>query len=211
MDGYNLMPLPLSRRRAILKEIIPEEGIIRFSENFQTSATSFLGAVAKMGMEGIMAKKENSKYIAGARTMDWLKMKAQKRHEVVIGGYTQNEGSAKAFSSLLVGLFKNGKLDYIGKIGTGFTDKLQKEMMAKMAPLIIPDAPFTQIPDVDKPSRFRPNPPKAKVCWLKPMLVCEVSYAEITDDGVMRHPSFEGLREDKDAREVVKENDSACS
>ena len=118
---------------------------------------------------------------------------------------TNNEGSNKAFSSLLVGVYENGKLEYTGKIGTGFNDKLQAEMMQKFKKLVIDKSPFTIIPDVNKPSRFRPNPPNATVTWLKPQLVCEVSYAEMTDDGVMRHPSFEGMREDKNAKDVMRE------
>jgi bifunctional non-homologous end joining protein LigD len=156
-------------------------------------------------MEGIIAKKEDSIYIEGDRTREWLKIKANKRHEVVIGGFTQNEGSAKIFSSLLVGVFEKGRLDYIGKIGTGFNDQTQKEIMSKMKKLITKKIPFTEIPDVEKPSRFRANPPKSKVTWLKPQLVCEVSYTELTSDGVMRHPSFEGLRIDKKAKDVQKE------
>jgi bifunctional non-homologous end joining protein LigD len=205
LDGYDLRDLPLTGRREILKQLVPAEGIIRLSENFETSATKLLESVGKLDMEGIMAKKADSLYKPGLRTKEWLKIKAQKRHEVVIGGFTQNEGSAKTFSSLLVGLYENGRLNYIGKIGTGFNDKTQKEIMAKMKPLSVAKPPFTEVPDVDKPSRFRPNPPKASVTWLKPELVCEVSYAELTDDGVMRHPSFEGIREDKKAKDVVKE------
>lgn len=206
LNGYDLKLLPLTRRREILKDILPNENKIRLSENFETSATEFLTTAAKMGMEGIMAKKEDSVYVEGDRTREWLKIKSNRRHEVVIGGFTQNEGSAKTFSSLLVGVFDNGRLDYIGKIGTGFNDKSQKEIMAKMKKLVTKKVPFTETPDVDKPSRFRPNPPKAKVTWLKPELVCEVSYTEITSDGVMRHPSFEGLRTDKKAKDVKKEN-----
>ncbi len=205
LDGRDLAQLPLTQRRKILQSIIPGEGIIRLSENFETSATGFLQEVAKLDMEGIMAKKADSTYTPGLRTREWLKIKAQKRHEVVIGGYTQNEGSAKTFSSLLVGVYAHNKLQYIGKIGTGFNDKMQKEILAKTKGLVVTKPPFCEVPDVDKPSRFRPNPPKAAVTWLKPSLVCEVSYAELTDDGVMRHPSFEGLREDKKAKDVVKE------
>jgi len=157
-------------------------------------------------MEGIIAKKEDSIYIEGERTREWLKIKSNKRHEVVIGGFTKNEGSAKTFSALLVGVFDNGRLDYMGKIGTGFNDKTQKEIMAKMKKLETKKIPFTETPDVNKPSRFRRNPPRATVTWLKPELVCEVSYAEITSDGIMRHPSFEGLRTDKKAKDVKKEN-----
>ena len=206
LNGYDLRSLPLTRRREILKDILPPENIIRLSENFETSATEFLATAAKMGMEGIIAKKVDSVYIEGDRTREWLKIKSNKRHEVVIGGFTQNEGSAKTFSSLLVGVFDNGRLDYIGKIGTGFNAKTQKEIMMKMKKLITKKVPFTETPDVEKPSRFRPDPPKAKVTWLKPQLVCEVSYTEITNDGVMRHPSFEGLRTDKKAKDVKKEN-----
>jgi bifunctional non-homologous end joining protein LigD len=205
LNGYDLKALPLTRRREILKDILPNENIIRLSENFETSAIEFLATAAKMGMEGIMAKKEDSVYIEGDRTREWLKIKSNKRHEVVIGGFTKNEGTAKTFSALLVGVFDNGRLDYMGKIGTGFNDKMQKEMMAKMKKLETKKIPFTEEPDVNKPSRFRPNPPKATVTWLKPELVCEVSYAEITTDGIMRHPSFEGLRTDKKAKDVKKE------
>ncbi len=205
LNGYDLKSLPLTRRKEILQEQIPFEGMIRLSESFETSATEFLKAVSKLGMEGIMAKREDSVYIEGDRTKEWLKIKSNLRHEVVIGGYTQNEGSGKTFSALLVGVFDNGRLDYMGKIGTGFNDKTQKEMMAKMKKLVTDKVPFTEKPDVNKPSRFRPNPPKAKVTWLKPELVCEVSYTEITSDGIMRHPSFEGLRTDKKAKDVKKE------
>ncbi|TMI89137.1 MAG: DNA ligase D [Bacteroidetes bacterium] len=205
LNGYDLKSLPLTKRREILKENLPNENIIRVSENFETSAVEFLETTAKMGMEGIIAKKEDSVYIEGDRTREWLKIKSNKRHEVVIGGFTKNEGTAKTFSALLVGVFDNGRLDYMGKIGTGFNDKMQKEMMAKMKKLETKKIPFTEEPDVNKPSRFRPNPPKATVTWLKPELVCEVSYAEITSDGIMRHPSFEGLRTDKKAKDVKKE------
>jgi bifunctional non-homologous end joining protein LigD len=205
IDGKNTMELPLETRRELLKQLVPPESIIRFSESFATSATEFLEVAAKMGMEGIMAKRKDSTYSPGNRTKEWLKIKANKRHEVVIGGYTNNEGSAKPFSSLLVGIHENGKLLYTGKIGTGFNDKTQKEMLKQFKPLVSKNCPFIEVPDVNKPSRFRHNPPHAEVTWLKPELVCEVSYAEITDDGVMRHPSFEGMRTDKPAKSVNAE------
>ncbi|HEV7780731.1 MAG TPA: DNA ligase D [Chitinophagaceae bacterium] len=205
LNGYDLTELPLTERKGLLKENLPENDTIRLSESFETSASEFLEAASKMGMEGIMAKKADSIYFPGERTKEWLKIKANKRHEVVIGGFTQNEGSSKTFSSLLVGVYDGSRLDYIGKVGTGFNEKMQAEMMTKMKKLATTKVPFTEVPDVDKPSRFRPNPPKAKVTWLKPQLVCEVSYTEITGDGVMRHPSFEGMRTDKKAKDVKKE------
>jgi bifunctional non-homologous end joining protein LigD len=205
LNGHDLMQLPLTKRRELLREYLPENETIRMSEDFKTSATEFLEAASNMGLEGIIAKKEDSAYRPGERTRDWLKIKANQRHEVVIGGFTRNEGTKKAFSSLLVGVYEDGKLEYTGKIGTGFNDKQQAEMMHKFKNLIVNICPFTNVPDVNKPSRFRPNPPNAIVTWLKPELVCEVSYAEMTDDGVMRHPSFEGMRDDKKAKDVMRE------
>lgn len=206
LNGYDLTQLPLIQRRELLERLFPAPDIIRLSTAFRnTSATAFLSAANDLGLEGIIAKNEESLYHSGLRTRDWLKIKINKRHEVVIGGYTRNENSSKPFSSLLVGVFEKGKLQYTGKIGTGFSTAQQKEMMQAFKPLIRKTTPFTTTPDINKPSRFRPNPPKAVATWLAPELVCEVSYAEITDDGVMRHPSFEGMRIDKAAKDVGKE------
>jgi len=205
LNGHDLTAMPLLRRRELLSQILPQEGIIRESRIFNTSAKEFLNAAKKMGLEGIIAKRSDSLYHPGDRSREWLKLKVNQRHEVVIGGFTQNDESPKHFSSLLVGTFDRGKLRYTGKIGTGFSDRLQREMMTKFNPLIRDKSPFSFLPDVNKPSRFRPNPPHASVSWLKPVLVCEVSYAEMTSDGVMRHPSFEGMREDKAAKDVHPE------
>ncbi|MGN6434997.1 MAG: DNA ligase D [Agriterribacter sp.] len=203
--GRDLSELPLHERRSVLQKILPKDDRIRFSENFSTSAKEFLNAASELGMEGIIAKKQDSVYLKGERTKTWLKIKAGKRHEVVIGGYTNNDNSPKLFSALLVGVYNKKKLVYTGKIGTGFNDDLQRTMMQQFEPLITSQCPFTETPDVNKPSRFRPNPPDATVTWLKPKLVCEVKYAEITSDGVMRHPSFEGMRIDKPANKVTEE------
>jgi bifunctional non-homologous end joining protein LigD len=204
-NGYSFMKLPFTERREKLLELLPEHSSIQISKTFDSSGTEFFEAAKKMELEGIIAKKASSYYAPGIRSKEWLKIKIAKRHEVVIGGFTQNEGSAKTFSSLLVGVYDGNKLRYTGKIGTGFSDPLQKEMMQQFKKLVRKSNPFDVEPDVNKPSRFRPNPPKASVTWLKPELVCEVSYAEITSDGVMRHPSFEGMRVDKKATQVKEE------
>ena len=199
-DGYDLKSLPLYERREILKQLVPKDTLIEFSQAFETSGSEFLDVAKKIGLEGIMAKRKDSMYQVGHRTADWLKIKANKRQEVVIGGYTKNEGTSKPFSALLVGVFEKGKFVYTGKIGTGFNQKTQKELMQQFEPLVTAKPPFSTEPDVNKPSRFRPNPPHAEAVWLKPQLLCEVSFAEMTSDGVMRHPSFEGMRDDKNAR-----------
>ncbi len=113
----------------------PNINNIRLSESFDTGATEFFEVAKKINLEGIIAKKSDSKYFPGERSQIGLKLKTGKRQEVIIGGYTNNEGSSKAFSSLLVGAYENGKLQYTGKIGTGFSQKLQKEMMQQFKPL----------------------------------------------------------------------------
>ncbi len=207
-DGKDLMKLTLGKRREILESVLPQSDTIRLSENFETNGIDFFKVAKEMSLEGIMAKRKDSLYFPGARSKDWLKIKTEGRQEVVIGGFTKNEGSSKLFSSLLVGFYQDKKLVFTGKIGTGFTNRLQKELMEKFEPLIIPECPFINEPNVNEPSRFRPNPPKAETIWLMPKLVCEASYRDISKDGTMRHPSFQGLRDDKNPRHVVLEKET---
>ncbi|MFC4210874.1 DNA ligase D [Pedobacter lithocola] len=207
-DGKNLMDLPLHQRQAILQDILPtDDDRVRLSKVFKASGIDFFDAAGRMGLEGIIAKKSDSLYSPDRRSKEWLKIKVHRRQEVVVAGFTKNADTSKSFSSLLLGVYEKGKLQYVGKVGTGFSDKLQKTMMEHFKPLIIDASPFESIPDVNKPSRFRPNPPKAQATWLKPELVCEVAFTEVTDDGVFRHPSFQGMREDKNAKDIVRENE----
>ncbi len=210
-DGKDLKGLSLLERKAILKEVMPQNDLILLSEHFDTSGVGFLNEAKKLGLEGIMAKRKESVYHIHERSSDWLKIKANRRQEVVIGGFTKNEGSSKLFSSLLVGLYEGKKLIYTGKVGTGFSAKLQQELMAQFKPLVTKNSPFDDEPDINKSSRFRPRPPHAAVTWLHPNLVCEVSFTEMTGDGVMRHPSFVGMRNDKNAKKVILEEEQAVN
>jgi bifunctional non-homologous end joining protein LigD len=208
LDGKNLTGLTQQQRSAVLLTLIPGNSIIRTGFSVQERGTEFFDIAKEMGLEGIIAKRSDSVYLPGARTDDWLKIKVQKRQEVVIAGYTKNQDTPKQFSALLLGAYKDGQLQYVGKVGTGFNDKQQKEMINLFKPLIIEKTPLDQVPDYNKPSRFRRNPPHAAATWLKPQLVCEVSFSEITEEGVFRHPSFIALREDKEARDVIVETAS---
>ncbi|MDE1191098.1 MAG: DNA ligase D [Arachidicoccus sp.] len=209
-QGKSLLNLPLFERIEILKTIIPTENeIIRVGFSLTGRGKEFFATAQQLGLEGIIAKKLDSAYLPGERSRDWLKIKAAKRQEVIIIGYTHNEGSPKTFSALLLGIYNHGKLQYAGKVGTGFNDKMQKEMMKQFKPLIVKKSPLLIIPDYNKPSRFRPNPPHADAVWLKPKLVCEITFTEVTKDGVFRHPSFKGMREDKAAKDVIKENEQS--
>jgi bifunctional non-homologous end joining protein LigD len=211
LEGKLLTSLPLSQRREVLKAVLPPEGgMIRISHEFNADGKVLFETARKLKLEGIIAKKASSTYTGDARSRDWLKVKAKLRQEVVIAGYTKNEDSGKNFSALALGVYDNkGVLKYIGKVGTGFNDQDQKELLKKFAPLETKTCYFNVLPDVDEPSRFRPKRLGAKPTWLKPALVCEIEFAEITSDGKVRQASFKGLREDKDPKDVVLELASA--
>lgn len=206
-EGKNLMGLALKQRQAILTAILPtNDDRIRQSKVFDTGGIEFFDAAEKIGLEGIIAKKASSVYTSDLRSKEWLKIKVHRRQEVIIAGFTKNAGTSKSFSALILALYDDkGKLQYVGKVGTGFSDKLQKEMMEQFKPLIADKSPFEVEPDVDKLSRFRPQRLGAKPTWLIPELVCEVAFAEVTGDGVFRQASFKGMRTDKKAKDVILE------
>lgn len=204
-EGRDLRSLPLIERKTILEAVLPKNDIIRLSQAFAVDGIEFFHASEKAGIEGIMAKKADSAYSSGDRSKEWIKVKVERRQEVVIGAFTRNAGTDKLFSALAIGVYENGVLRYIGKVGTGWSEKKQQEMMAEFEPLITEVCPFDVEPDVDEPSQFRPRRLGGKPFWLKPELVCEVNIAEITSDGKVRQASFKGMRKDKDAKEVVLE------
>jgi bifunctional non-homologous end joining protein LigD len=204
-EGTDLTGVPLVERRNILQRIVPPAGAIRLSESFDITGSELIALAGNMGLEGILAKKKNSVYLPGQRTKDWLKIKTIKQQEVVIGGYTKNENSSKLFSALLLGLYRDGTFEFIGPVGTGFTAEMQRQILKRLKPLETRKCPFAEVPDYNKPSRFRPKPPKAEVTWVRPELVAEVNYRTLASDGTFRHPSFKGLRDDKKAKEVVWE------
>ena len=131
LDGFNLMKATLQERRTLLEAIVPDNKIIKVSETLETSATDFFKIADNLNLEGIIAKMESSCYAPGKRTRDWLKIKTQRFQEVVIGGYTVNEGSSKKFSSLLVGIFDKGEFVSAATVGTGFTARMQNELLKK--------------------------------------------------------------------------------
>lgn len=209
-DGKDLTDLPLIDRQAILQTVLPQDDKrIRLSKVYKSGGIDFFNAASKMGLEGIIAKKADSLYSKNNRSVEWLKIKATRRQEVVIAGFTKNEDTSKLFSSLLLGVYEDEILYYVGKVGTGFNDQDQKNMMKQFKSLITDHSPFSETPDVNKTSQFRPTPPKAKAIWLRPELICEVAFTEVTSEGVFRHPSFKGMRTDKSAHEVSRETAKA--
>ena len=157
----------------------------------------FLEQARARGLEGIVSKRRSDRHHAG-RSLGWLKVKCISRQEFVIGGFTEPEGSREALGALLIGYYDaDGKLIFAGKVGTGFTQKLLRDLRRRLAPLEQAACPFAEPP----PPAFVGR----TAHWTRPELVGEVAFTEWTHDGRLRHPSFQGLREDKAAREVVRE------
>lgn len=202
LDGYDLRETPLHQRKELLQSIAPESGLIRYSESFDVTASELFAQAEKLSLEGIMAKKADSVYLSGKRSRDWAKIKTEKHQDVIIGGYTQNENSRKPFSALLLGVYEGKQLQFIGPVGTGFDKKTQEEILQRLKPLETNTCPFEKEPDYNKPSRFRPKPPKASVTWVKPQVIAEVAYRTKSKDGSLRHPSFRGLRDDKSPKDI---------
>jgi bifunctional non-homologous end joining protein LigD len=192
--GHDLTDLPLLRRKELLKKILPSTPKIRFSDHVWKEGVLFYNAAKEKGLEGIIAKHSQSVYDVGRRSRQWLKVKTQLTQEAVIAGFTEPGGGRKYFGALVLGVYEGRELMYIGHVGGGFTANNLKDIHEKLDPLIQKECPFTVKPETNAPAT-----------WVKPELVCEVALSGWTEDGVMRHPVFLRLREDKAAREVVRE------
>ena len=192
--GHDLTSLPLLRRKELLKKILPPAKYIKFSDHTWKEGVLFFKVVKEKGLEGIIAKHSQSTYRMGRRSRQWLKIKTQLTQEGVIAGFTEPRGGRKYFGSLVLGVFEGSELIYIGHSGGGFGMEALKEIYERLQPLIQKQCPFKIEPPTTTP-----------VTWVKPNLVCEVTFAGWTEDGLMRHPVFSRLREDKAAREVVRE------
>lgn len=202
LEREDLTVLPLLERKTRLKKLLGKKvGALRYSDHVEGSGKEFFQLACKQGLEGIVSKRRDSKY-TGGRGGSWVKTKCLLRQELVIAGYTDPEGARNHIGSLLVGYYEGNKLVYAGKVGTGFTMKLLVEVKKLLEPLETTKCPFT------------PEPPRAWTGpgrhWVTPKLVGEVAFSEWTADGRLRHPSFQGLRKDKRATEVVRERPRAA-
>jgi bifunctional non-homologous end joining protein LigD len=198
LDGEDLTRLPLEARKQRLAKLVGKQhDVIRYSDHVVGKGGAFFELACKQGLEGIVSKKRASPYAPG-RGKTWVKTKCLLRQEFVIGGYTDPEGTRAHIGALLVGYFDDGKLVYGGKVGTGFGMKDLVELERALTPIETAKSPFS------------PEPPRAWTGpnrrWVTPSLVAEVAFSEWTDDGRLRHPSFQGLREDKPAAEIVREH-----
>jgi bifunctional non-homologous end joining protein LigD len=195
MDGYSTLRLPQIERKELLRQAIEFNDVVHYNEHRMEKGEKFLVQACKAGWEGLIAKDASAVYQPGKRNDGWLKFKCSHEQEFVIAGYTEPQGERDYFGALLLGYYDGGKLRYAGKVGTGFDNRELKDLHQRMAPQETEVSPF------DAADRVR----EKWSHWLKPKLVCQVAFTEWTDDGKLRHPRYVGLREDKPARDVVRE------
>ncbi|HEX8412761.1 MAG TPA: DNA ligase D [Sphingomicrobium sp.] len=192
LNGEDLTDLPLTARKEKLREILPDGGRIRYSEHIEGNGEKLLHSFCDAGLEGVISKKADGRYI-GSRSGGWLKTKCIKRQEFVVVGWTPSDKS-RGFRSLILGVHDKGVLRYAGKVGTGFSGDEIFRLMETMRPLEQP-TPTVEAPRAEVRGAH----------WLKPALVAEIAYTEMTNDGTLRHPSYLGLRADKKPEAVVLE------
>ena len=193
LDGYRLDGLPLRRRKALLRKALDFGHRVRFTAHRNTRGEAYFKEACEKGWEGVIAKRADSSYRHG-RSTDWLKFKCSKGQELVIGGFTEPEGERKGFGALLVGYYEDDELRYAGKVGTGYDDEFLVDFRERLDDVETDESPFSDGPEGDS------------VHWVKPELVGEFGFTEWTRAGRLRHPRFLGLRRDKSAREVTRED-----
>lgn len=194
-DGRDTRSLPLRERKELLRESLAFRDPLRFTEHRDGDGEAYYERACRDGWEGLIAKRADAPY-AGRRSRDWLKFKCENAQELVIGGYTDPQRSRVGFGALLLGYHdSDGNLVYAGKVGTGFDRATLRRLRDRLGRMERDRPPFTR-------GRV---PRQAGVHWAEPRLVGQIAFTEWTEDGQLRHPRFQGLRDDKDPREVVRE------
>jgi bifunctional non-homologous end joining protein LigD len=196
LEGADMRDVPLRDRKRGLRDALRFEDPIRFTPHRNEHGERLFEEACRKGLEGVIAKRADSPYRA-TRSRDWLKLKCHAEQELVIGGFTAPQGSRTDFGALLVGHFDSGTLRYAGKVGTGFGRSTLAELGAQLRKLESKDNPFADV-----------HPFPRGTHWVKPQLVAQIAFTEWTRDGRLRHPRYLGLRDDKPAREVVRERPS---
>ena len=207
LDGEDLTVKPLRARRELLRSwLIPSESV-QVSESFQVPAAQIIGTVRELGLEGVVAKRLSSSYETGRRSGAWVKVRVELSQEFVIAGFTPG---THFFDAVLLGFWRHGQLIFCASCRVGFVPASRRTLFARLEPLITDVCPFANLPEAG-PGRWGQGITAAKMkscVWLKPEMVGQFSFLEWTPDQKLRHVSFQGLREDKDAREVVKEDEA---
>ncbi|MBV8141329.1 MAG: non-homologous end-joining DNA ligase [Verrucomicrobia bacterium] len=211
LNGKDLRKAPIEERKAKLERLVADgSGTIRYSAALGTDARKLLEQARQFGLEGLIGKRTGSLYESGRATGDWIKLKFEQQQEFVIGGYTEPAGSRSHFGALLVGVYDGDQFKFAGKVGTGFNEKLLHELLRMFKKIPRETSPFIDLPE-KRGGRFGRGvtASEMKLChWIEPEMVCQIKFSEWTRDHRLRQPVFLGLREDKDAKEVVREKAS---
>jgi bifunctional non-homologous end joining protein LigD len=192
-EGEDLRELPLRNRKSRLRRALSFHGPVRFTPHRNGRGEEMFREACAKGLEGVIAKRADSPY-RSTRSRDWLKFKCHAEQELVIGGFTAPKGSRTEFGALLVGYYEDGRLRYAGKVGTGFGRETLERLGRRLRELEHEESPFVDAQPVPRGTR-----------WVRPELVAQTAFSEWTRDGRLRHPRYLGLRDDKPAREVVRE------
>lgn len=193
-EGHDLRSIPLLDRKSLLEKLVADLERVKYTPHDERKGRAYLRRMSQLGFEGIMAKRADSTYHSGARSSDWQKIKVLARQEAVIVGYTEPRGARKYLGALILGIYDNDELRYVGHTGGGSDDRLLRELENVLKKLERKTSPFAQPPKTNAP-----------VHWVKPILVAEVKFQEWTREGIMRQPILLGLRADKIAPQVVRE------
>jgi bifunctional non-homologous end joining protein LigD len=194
LDGDDVARRPLLERKERLRELLPPGGVLRWADHFEGDGPDVWREACRLGLEGIVSKRRDEPHRPG-RHPSWRKSKCLLRQEVVVGGFTEGEGGPGLLGALLAGTWDGGRLAFAGKVGTGWTTEAGSALRRRLEAAEVPACPFTPRP---------PGWPGKHARWVRPSLVAEVVFTEWTDDGLLRQPSFQRLREDRDARAVVR-------
>jgi len=197
LDGFSLTQTALKHRKELLKSLVRSNAgaVLRYSEHIQGSGDEFFKHACEYGIEGIVSKLADSPY-ESTRNRNWLKVKCSKQQEFVIAGYTPSSKGLPGFGSLVLGVYEKGKLVYAGRVGTGFTFKQRADLRKQLDKVSRKESPLSVVPK---------EPGLRRTQWTEPKMIAEVAFMEWTSDGSIRHPSFQGLREDKNRKEVIRE------
>lgn len=194
LEGYDVRALPLRARKRLLRSALTFKDGVRLTPHRNEHGTALFEEACRKGWEGLIAKRADSPYTA-TRSRDWLKFKCEQGQELIIGGYTVPRGSRIELGALLLGYYADGKLRYAGKVGTGFDEATLRDLGARLRELRRDDSPFADVSSIRERG----------VTWVEPVLVAQVGFSEWTRAGRLRHPRYLGLRDDKAAREVMRE------
>ncbi len=193
IDGSRLTSEPLTTRRQVLTDRFDSGEVLVINGAFAGDGETLFAEMCRRGWEGVVAKRASSPYLS-RRSRDWLKIKCERRQEFVVGGFTEPQGQRVGLGALLIGVYEGNRLRYAGKVGTGFSQRVLTQLRARLEAIEVPASPFGS-------DRVPERAPR----WVRPELVAEVRFSEWTPDGRLRHPAFQGLRDDKDPLEVIRE------